>query len=624
MESETPPDWSARGLHVREENDPDDFHRRWVVIYHGRLQIYFDQSPTTLLFDAHLSTLAVATTEYDRCFAIACDHFNCEVRCIDDVEYDETIRALIWWCKHSKISQGPSRDVAAREKHQVASEHLWRLQLEEAETRRTVVEQAHTTLLEALGVFLSETTAVWLNEADSLKLSRDNALNQIALLQRNLTEMSVEVENRSADVAKWKGDSEMLATRLRDALRRCDDVEHQLGLARRDCGDLRDQLQSVMSELSRTNALRDEERVHRDVSVAQLRNECDSLRDAVERAEATCHALQSKPRSAKATQCEVLRLSVECDPCEELMRDADVLQAHRSLRLVTDAFSYDSSHERKHFVDSALNDAEVILTGTPFHALASDVRRLIADRKSQLGHVSDAFQQAGFAQGIISALLRMERLLDVTESDINDACRQLAEVGRVKIAQALKCQHHADWVQCQRELNEYLERLALAAQHDPHEHAAVAQILTSCRQITRDAACLQREDLDKMNHQVDALTTKVRLLKPEKRTSACARSEHLFALLSLAKRRIALRRDFLCKKLCSENIARFALALKRAAQIVGRIRGCEAFEVEFSQEWPIVAELVELPRMLIVEDLAWEQICDAVKSHLTAGQRHHR
>ncbi len=74
---------------------------------------------------------------------------------------------------------------------------------------------------------------------------------------------------------------------------------------------------------------------------------------------------------------------------------------------------------------------------------------------------------------------------------------------------------------------------------------------------------------------------------------------------------IALRGDHLAwlqHHLCSEQIARFGLSLKRAGQVVSRIRGCEQMSAEFSRAWPVVEHLVELPRRYMQEEQLLRQI----------------
>jgi hypothetical protein len=70
----------------------------------------------------------------------------------------------------------------------------------------------------------------------------------------------------------------------------------------------------------------------------------------------------------------------------------------------------------------------------------------------------------------------------------------------------------------------------------------------------------------------------------------------------------------------AESIARFALSLKRASQIVAKVRGCEMFAVEFASAWPIAGELVELPRRMVAEDVILTKLKDWVSMDLTLGR----
>lgn len=83
------------------------------------------------------------------------------------------------------------------------------------------------------------------------------------------------------------------------------------------------------------------------------------------------------------------------------------------------------------------------------------------------------------------------------------------------------------------------------------------------------------------------------------------------AQIELLGHLVALRTEHLAwlqHHLCSEQIARFGLALKRAGQVVVRVRGCEQMSAEFSRAWPIVEHLVELPRRYMEEELVLRHI----------------
>lgn len=85
------------------------------------------------------------------------------------------------------------------------------------------------------------------------------------------------------------------------------------------------------------------------------------------------------------------------------------------------------------------------------------------------------------------------------------------------------------------------------------------------------------------------------------------------------ERFLSWRRDnlaWLRHQLCSEQIAKFALALKRAGQILQKIQGAEQFAAEFSHDWPIAGKLIELPAMVLEEDA---MLVEVIKSAKTSG-----
>jgi hypothetical protein len=83
------------------------------------------------------------------------------------------------------------------------------------------------------------------------------------------------------------------------------------------------------------------------------------------------------------------------------------------------------------------------------------------------------------------------------------------------------------------------------------------------------------------------------------RDAAACRDAALRALRGAAALRHVRLAAWVRHHLCAESIARFALALKRAAALVARIRGYEQFAAEFGAAWPIVERLVLLPRLLL-------------------------
>jgi predicted nucleic acid-binding Zn-ribbon protein len=86
---------------------------------------------------------------------------------------------------------------------------------------------------------------------------------------------------------------------------------------------------------------------------------------------------------------------------------------------------------------------------------------------------------------------------------------------------------------------------------------------------------------------------------------------HLQVALFLAIRR---RNRALCHHDAAESIARFGVALKRAGQILqqSKIRGSEPYADDCLVGWPIVAQLVALPRCLAEEDRAFARCYDAL------------
>jgi hypothetical protein len=131
------------------------------------------------------------------------------------------------------------------------------------------------------------------------------------------------------------------------------------------------------------------------------------------------------------------------------------------------------------------------------------------------------------------------------------------------------------------------------------EHVkAVGALELRCSRLL-EAEVRREEALRQLREELLVAMRRIRELEAE-----AAQIELLGQLLAMRAAHLA----WLQHHLCAEQIARFGLSLKRAGQVVGRIRGCEQMSAEFSRAWPILEHLVELPRRYLEEEVLLRQI----------------
>lgn len=148
----------------------------------------------------------------------------------------------------------------------------------------------------------------------------------------------------------------------------------------------------------------------------------------------------------------------------------------------------------------------------------------------------------------------------------------------------------------------FASSLAEAKRRLDEKSSEVQQLLAASRQAELDSAAAGKER-DLLRQQ---LADAIQRLK--KRPAPSLNGAGAIAGLDSF---LNVRRDHLSwirHHLCAVQIARFALSLKRASQILAHVPGSSQFAKEFSHDWPIASRLIELPAMIAEEDRMLETI----------------
>ena len=179
---------------------------------------------------------------------------------------------------------------------------------------------------------------------------------------------------------------------------------------------------------------------------------------------------------------------------------------------------------------------------------------------------------------------------------------KLDSVMRESVAalQVAKQQHAALAQDKQRSLAELRKRLQ--SEHDA-QTSALKDIARSAHEFT-----MCQNELNDLRVQVRKISSELieeRRIRQQLELSAKAFSEFLlFRHTNLS---------WLRHHLCSEEIARFALSLKRAGQLLAKVPGAEQFATEFSKRWIIVEKLVGLPTRIAEEDQLLARLFGEIK-----------
>lgn len=558
LPADVPPYWTDRWLHLRDAADVD-FQRRWVIIRAETLEICFDQGLQPFHTE-RLCNLRVAPTEYERCFAIACDAFDCEVRCVDDVEYDETIRALLWWCMKSspKSPPPPDRRLGA----------VLLLQLEEAEQRRLLTQDAYDDLRDIVALIHT----LWHQWSSGY--------------HSHILDIKRQLRHRDAE--------------LRLALQRPATADRSSSAV----ADVHDSCDQTMpSPVKRT--------------VSQITSTL--LVSMMDRGSGTstpscCDNVTQTPVPDSAfTMRAQLQGELNC-----ALRFQGMLPTAMAGPGSTSSYAEECVHPICGKHDAAVND------------LLSQLQHHMDLCQQRLDDVRTVAHACGYALGTYASITSIEE----SESEGLDAksiaaAQEAVHKARQEVVAAMSTawgRQHADSRSLLalrlRELDELDDRLRRNSCIDESELAAINRILSVSNNVSLASdAVTDAASCDPLQVQMECLAKPLQLLsfaQHLRRNRSIRKATHAYhiALLKLLLKRNQENRRWLTPRMLPENIARFGLALKRAGQIVSRIRGCEAFEVEFSQGWPIIRDLVELPRLLLLEDTALAYATSSLKCHV--------
>jgi hypothetical protein len=144
--------------------------------------------------------------------------------------------------------------------------------------------------------------------------------------------------------------------------------------------------------------------------------------------------------------------------------------------------------------------------------------------------------------------------------------------------------------------------LAEAKRRLDEKQLEIQQLLAAGRQAEVDSAAAAKER-DALRRQLAEALQRLKK-RPAPSLNGAGAIAGLESFLNV-------RRDHLLwirHHLCAVQIARFALSLKRASQILTHIPGSSQFAKEFGHDWPIASRLIELPAMIAEEDRMLEGI----------------
>jgi hypothetical protein len=144
--------------------------------------------------------------------------------------------------------------------------------------------------------------------------------------------------------------------------------------------------------------------------------------------------------------------------------------------------------------------------------------------------------------------------------------------------------------------------LAEAKRRLDEKQLEIQQLLASGRQAEVDSAAAAKER-DALRRQLAEALQRLKK-RPAPSLNGAGAIAGLESFLNVRRDHLSWIRHHLC----AVQIARFALSLKRASQILAHIPGSSQFAKEFGHDWPIASRLIELPAMIVEEDRMLEGI----------------